>query len=241
MKLANQKYDLVIDPTIALRNRDLLLLRVINAKHYIGYEKTNYQLFDFNIKNEKKHISTVYKRALELIGLNHIDISYDIPLNKDSHERIKIYLSESCLDSFIALNLFGASSTRSFNDNKIYELLEYLKKNTNKPILLLTFPAIARKLKKIACHFSEVFIYEHTKTVFDTIELIRFADLVISPDTSIVHIAVGLNKKLIAFYSLDEQNFIHWQPNNLVETHILRFEHNINEINISEIQAKWLN
>ncbi|AKO31343.1 hypothetical protein RY60_06605 [[Haemophilus] ducreyi] len=109
------------------------------------------------------------------------------------------------------------------------------------PFYTLTFPAIARKLKKIACHFSEVFIYEHTKTVFDTIELIRFADLVISPDTSIVHIAVGLNKKLIAFYSLDEQNFIHWQPNNLVETHILRFEHNINEINISEIQAKWLN
>ena len=37
---SKEQYDLVIDPTIMIRNRDLLLLRLINAKHYIGYQKS---------------------------------------------------------------------------------------------------------------------------------------------------------------------------------------------------------
>lgn len=37
LAIQKEQYDLVIDPTIMIRNRDLLLLRLINAKHYIGY------------------------------------------------------------------------------------------------------------------------------------------------------------------------------------------------------------
>lgn len=43
-QLAKEQYDVVIDPTVTLRNRDLLFLRTMNAKAYIGYDKSDYKI-----------------------------------------------------------------------------------------------------------------------------------------------------------------------------------------------------
>ncbi|WP_307988776.1 glycosyltransferase family 9 protein, partial [uncultured Fusobacterium sp.] len=57
-----------------------------------------------------------------------------------------------------------------------------------------------------------VFIYNKMENIYQSIEFIKRADLVISPDTSIVHIASAFNKNLIAIYSPDKQNFAVWKP-----------------------------
>lgn len=238
--LAQEQYDVVIDPTVTLRNRDLLFLKAISAKHYLGYQKEHYQLFDLNVKERKQHFSEIYRDGLELLGFKQIDTRYDVPLNSQSRQSVANYLAENKINNYIALNLFGAGSARRFSDEKIDELLTYLTKYSNRTIILLTFPEVTEKLMQLAKRYKNVFVYEKTKTVFDSIEIIRFSDLLISPDTSTVHIAAGLHKKIIAFYSGDEQNFTHWHPNNQMETHILRFNKSVNELDFSKIKAEWL-
>lgn len=238
-QLSKEQYDVLIDPTVTLRNRDLLFLRMINAKNYIGYQKENYQLFNFNIPAQKIHFSEIYKQALELVGFNQISTAYDVPYTEKAKQTIKHFLSKNHLESYVAVNFFGAGSARRFNDKSMKSLLDNLTNNTMN-IVLLTFPEVTEKLKTIAKEYKNVFIYEKTETVFDTIELIRNAALVISPDTAIVHIAAGFNKPLIAFYSQDQENFYHWQPNNKAETHILRFNKSVNDLDFSEIKSEWL-
>ena len=56
-----------------------------------------------------------------------------------------------------------------------------------------------------------------SKSILESAALIKFSDLIISPDTSIVHIAAAFNKKLVALY-LDysqqtEKTNIIWGPN----------------------------
>lgn len=240
-KLEKAQYDVVIDPTVTLRNRDLLFLRMIKAKVYIGYDKSDYKLFTWSVKNENQHFAQIYKQALALVGFTKVDTRYDIPQVANSVEAIQEYLLENQIEHFIALNLFGAGSARRFSDEKVIELLTYLNKISTKPIVLLTFPEVTLKLKQIARQFENVFVYENTQTVFDTIELIRHSDVLISPDTSTVHIASGLSKKIIGFYSSDEQNFIHWHPNNKAKTYILRFKHSVNDLDFLQIQPEWLN
>ncbi|WGE32718.1 glycosyltransferase family 9 protein [Actinobacillus genomosp. 2] len=239
-QLAKEQYDVVIDPTVTLRNRDLLFLRTINAKMYIGYDKSDYKIFTLNVQNEQQHFAEIYKQALELAGFVDIDTQYDVPQDEKSDKVIKDYLLNKRLEHFIALNLFGAGSARRFSDEKITELLNYLHKNSDKPIILLTFPEVTSKLKQIASRFENVFVYENTQTVFDTIELIRHSDVLISPDTSTVHIAAGLSKQIIGFYSSDEQNFIHWHPNNKAKTNILRFKQSVNDLDFNQIKPEWL-
>ena len=53
--------------------------------------------------------------------------------------------------------------------------------------------------------------YSESKTIFDSIAILKRAELIISPDTSIVHIADGLNKKIIAFYTSSPNDFIKWK------------------------------
>lgn len=64
-QLAKEQYDVVIDPTVTLRNRDLLFLRTINAKAYIGYDKLDYKIFTASVQNERQHFAQIYKQALE--------------------------------------------------------------------------------------------------------------------------------------------------------------------------------
>ncbi|HDL6318330.1 TPA: glycosyltransferase family 9 protein, partial [Mannheimia haemolytica] len=78
-QLAKEQYDVVIDPTVTLRNRDLLFLRTISAKHYVGYQKQKYRLFDLNVEDRKQHFSEIYQDALALIGFENIETQYDVP------------------------------------------------------------------------------------------------------------------------------------------------------------------
>jgi putative D-glycero-D-manno-heptosyl transferase len=237
--LAKEQYDVLIDPTVTLRNRDLLFLRTINAKNYIGYQKENYKLFNLSIPAQGVHFSEIYKQALERIGFKQVSTAYDIPFTDKAKKNIQYFLVKNNLSSYVTVNFFGASSSRSFNNKAMKSLLDNLTSNTMN-IVLLTFPEVTEKLKALAKEYQNIFVYEKTETVFDTIELIRNAKCVISPDTAIVHIASGFNKPLIAFYSQDEENFNHWQPNNLALTHILRFNKSVNELDFSQIKSEWL-
>lgn len=236
-QLAKESFDFVIDPTHTIRNRDLLFLRLIKAKNYIGYKKENYKIFNLNIKSENLHYAEIYKRTLEAIGFHNIKTNYDIPVDQQSEKDIQKFLQENHLSNYIALNFFGAGSSRSFNDEAIKSLLDNLTSNT---IVLLAFPSVLEKLKTLTEKYNNVFIYENSKTIFHSIALIKNASIVISPDTSIVHIAAGFNKPIIAFYSQDEENFVHWHPNNKAETHILRFHNSVNELDFTQIKPEWL-
>lgn len=69
LMLRKAKYDIVVDPTIFIRNRDLLLLRLIKANQYVGYKKSDYRIFNVNIEGEY-HFSELYRIALEKVGFH---------------------------------------------------------------------------------------------------------------------------------------------------------------------------
>lgn len=242
LRLRREKYDVVLDPTVIVRNRDLLLLRLINAKTYIGYKKSAYRIFNINLEKEC-HFSELYKQALEKLELRTTicNIQYDIPYNSKANEEICHFIQKNQLKDYITINFFGSSSSRKINDQNIIKYIEYMQNITpQKPLVLLSFPEVFEKLQEFSKQFTQVFVFD-TKNIFHTIELIRYSDWLISPDTSTIHIASGLNKKIIALYGDDVENFTHWKPMSQEETHILFYKEDINEIHPEQIKPEWLN
>ncbi|OOF86266.1 glycosyltransferase family 9 protein [Rodentibacter ratti] len=238
--LGKENYDVVIDPTVFLRNRDLLLLRLINAKINIGYQKEGYKLFNQNIPYSAQHFSQVYATALEKVGLTNIDLQYDIPFNQKAAIAISTFLKENQLKDYIALNFFGYFSMKKMSDENIITHLNYLTENIqSKKIVLLSAPDTNDKLIDLAKNFTNVFVYPTTE-IFHTIELIRHCQQLISVDTSTVHIASGFNKPIIAFYHNNEYEFIHWKPMTQSPTHILFFDKTVNEITPDKINLEWI-
>ncbi|PRI92498.1 hypothetical protein BV027_00183 [Haemophilus influenzae] len=173
LSIRKERYDVVIDPTIVLRNRDLLLLRIINASNYIGYKKVDYNIFDINITKDG-HFSEVYKEALAQSNINFSDDSYDIPQDDSTKEEIIQFISDNKLNNFITINFYGAGKNRKFNDTHIIDYLAYIRSHHKCPLVLLSTPDTHKHLSKIANQFDDIFVYSkpHT-TIYHTIELIR--------------------------------------------------------------------
>ena len=58
---------------------------------------------------------------------------------------------------------------------------------------------------------TNVIVAEHTETIRDSAAIIHHADLVVTPDTSIVHIACAYDKPQICVYR-DENELRLWRP-----------------------------
>ena len=240
-KIAKQ-YEVVIDPTVFVRNRDLVLLRMIAAEYNIGYLKSDYSIYNVNIDNPELHFAEVYQEILKKCGLIDINSNYEIPEDSDSNENISYFLEANRLAHYIAVNFFGASRSRKFTKENIIKYLQYFQDTwPNKQIVLLTYPAVTDLLMEISKNFKNVFIYANTTSIFHSIALIKHADLVISPDTAIIHIASGFNKKIIGFYKDNIQNMNHWHPNTESHCDILIFKEDVNEITPNQLPLSPFN
>ncbi|MDU8924846.1 glycosyltransferase family 9 protein [Pasteurellaceae bacterium LIM206] len=241
LEIRKQQYDAVIDPTLFVRNRDLLLLRLINATNYVGYKKSEYKIFNHNLEGEY-HFSEVYQKALDMIGIHVQDTSYDVPENDQVAEEINKFLSINKITDFISINFYGAARIKKVSDENIVKYLRYLTEVTKgKNIVILTYPEVTEKLISLSKGFGNVFLYTKTNGIFHTIELIRHSDLLISTDTSTIHIASGFDKDIIGIYREDKIAFTHWRPKTKGSCHILFYKENINEISPEQILPEWLN
>ena len=239
LRLRKERYDAVIDPTISLKNRDLLLLRLIGAGYYVGYKKQDYHIFNLNVEGDH-HFSELYRLALRQVGFEISNTAYDVPYNKKSAVEIERFLAENHIRRYITVNFYGAYRAKKVNNENIKKYLRYLTEvSESKPLVLLSYPEVTPILKTLAQDYPHIFVHD-TRTIFHTIELIRHCDQLISTDTSTVHIASGLNKKIIAIYKQDEKAFINWRPMSQETTHILFYKENINELSPQAIQPEWL-
>ena len=232
-KLKSLDYDVLIDPTEVLKNKDLFFIRKINAKINYGYAKENYKIFNKNIEKSNEHMQIVYKRTLESLGFKNIEISYDIPEDESSDKKITEFLEENNVKNLIAVNLFGAGKTRKFNFDKSLELLKKLGETYPEyKIILLDSPRDREALHKVMENSKDILYYDKSETIFDSTAIIKKSEIVVSPDTSIVHIGVGLNKKVTAFYSTNKENFDKWGIDS--KNKIIRYNKDINEIDFNK-------
>ena len=76
--------------------------------------------------------------------------------------------------------------------------------------------------------------------ISQTIEIIRSAHSLISPDTATVHIADAFHQPILAFYREDPQNFANWQPQS-PSAQVLFYRHHINEVSPEHISRHLTN
>lgn len=79
--------------------------------------------------------------------------------------------------------------------------------------------------------YNNVHFYADSRSVYDSIEIMRQADYIFSVDTATVHIATGLQKPLLALYNPDEENYKEWHPNNKLSDSIFAQKNNPPNIN----------
>lgn len=244
-KLRVEDYDVLIDPTEVLKNRDLFFIKNINAKINFGYDKGNVNLFSKSINKNSKTMVDVYKEILENLGFCNLDSNYEVPIKVSSEKKIDEYLKSNRIDKYIAMNFFGAGKRRKFTPKKATELIVKVRNEyPEHKIIILNSPrdkkVIFKIIKRIKCldSNSNIFYGEDFKTIYDAISLINKSDIVITPDTAVVHIAKGLKKNIVAFYSENKENYEKWGLSiDEKKNRIYFYNENINNLNINQMDS----
>src|SRR5882757_7696245 len=235
--LRKEHYDVLFEPTVIFRNRDLMFTKIVGAAINIGYDKDNYKSFNKNLQKGKYQAFEIYSRMLLLLGFKEMDTNYELATKPAVEKEIETGMPGLSNEKVIAINLFGASRSRKFDKEKSIALINIvLEKYPSHKIILLSYPAVYEFLEEIIKEINSpnLLLYPKTTTIFHSIALIKKTVLVISPDTAIVHIAEALKKPLVAFYSNDEENFIQWRPR--YNATVLRYTDNVNNIDLEEFK-----
>ena len=203
--LRKNKYDVLFDSTEGLKYKQVYLLNRVNAIVNVGYNKDEYKIYNKNIKqNNTLKMIQIYRQMMESVNVEIKDTKYDVPISEESKKNVAKFLEENNVkDKIIALNFFGASRGRKINEENALIIIKIILENYKYfSIIILDSPndreTIHNILKKT--DNKNVLFFEKSKTILDSISIIKNSDLVVSLDTSILHIAEGLDKKIMAFY-----------------------------------------
>lgn len=203
-KIKEKEYDLLIDFSEMLRVNQMMLINLCEARFNLGLDRKKWKLFDLSVESSKdfkwtEHITNRYLAYLVKLGFRKedIDTSYDIYLKDD--KKYELFFNRIEEDKKIILNPYGASKHKSFNIETLEKIITYLKEKKI-GVILVYFSDKYRELKFLENKYKNVYIPKKIESILDTALLIKKSNCVITPDTSIVHIASTFNKKMIAVY-----------------------------------------
>ena len=240
LQLKKQNYDTLFDSNIQQKNRDLLLIRLTNAKINLGYCKENYNFFQKNVSYQRDHLRVVLQKMLQKIGIEISNLYYDLPYDAKSEQNVETFFKEKNIKNPISLNWFGDHFNKKFDQKNALKLLNILQtKIPNQPIIILIYPQVKEKVKSWLknVNLSDIFIYEKTEQIEDNIEIIKKSIGLITPDTSLIHIASALGIKILGFYDQSPKTHLEWSPVD-TEYEMIFYKKTVNDINFSEVEQK---
>lgn len=242
--LKKQSYEYLIDPKDHFSRESLIFARIVKAKTKIGYNKPGQKNFDISVPNSQdnkfKHAVQRYMNALELIN---IPIPKDIPrpeLFSDDKSALYIreYLKKLNSKPYILINISASSETRIWNEDNWIELLNNF--DGDYEIIVSSIMADTFITKKLKDNIPHLHIFQ-SSTFFDIIELVKHSELVITPDTSLVHIASAFNKPILALFDDNDDNFYKFRPLSTIQEVVRSSnpELGINGISVSDVKTDF--
>jgi len=210
-KLNRNKYDLIIDPCLSETPvHRMKLFRDINARFVIGLNKQSdisHYTVSVPYKNEKQHVTELLSLISKSIGVKATgNFTYSLHFPDVVLEEVRHFLSPWENKKKILINAFAGTPERNFSQQQLLEIINTINKNSRE-VKIITLD----HRNEIAVPLPENVVKNPFYTLHHVMALIKESDMVITPDTSIVHIAAAWKKPLIAVYKNSPNNNM-WAP-----------------------------
>lgn len=212
------KVDVLVHLSPRMKMKDLYFLKQVNASVVAGLDDdVNFVNLKLGKKTSSLHFADKFRALLSGLGVSQTDnISYQVPINPDSIERVKAFVADTKSVQLIAFNPFGSGGSRKLSAESIRKALQILTRQFEHAHIVLLHSPETINTVEVVCEsneFNNVIYHQDCRSIYDAIAMIKCADAVISVDTAIVHIATGLKKPVMGLYNPDKDNYAAWHPN----------------------------
>jgi len=248
LKLRKKSFDVCIELEHSVIPHAIFRLKIINPKKIISIHKdgrygvkgSELQLYDYFTKKDKKnHFGKIWLDTLIFFGITPSSYRYDIFLSNIERDRAKSFVFSLGNKIKIGINIEGSFPEKSIQKNELKQICSGLFNNySNIKIVVLTSPNRVSKTNKIASELDLDFVIPSytTKTIIDVAALIEQLDLIISPDTSIVHVASAFDKPVVSIHENNKHSFRLWSPSStLSKTVFARSNYGLFDFDVDKI------
>lgn len=238
-EINSQNYDCIIDSHDDVSSTASMFIALSNCKFKAALEKSNSKLFTHTVKRPDATIKHPVERIMEIskiFGINpdleNINILFN--LSNDSISIAKDFLQNNFKNdkSTIGINLFAGSNARFWGIENYKMLINYLKgKNYN--IFLITPESKLDEAKRIS-GIVPVF----SGNLNSVAAIISLSDLLITPDTSLVHIASAFKTPVFGLFVHYNSNEVIWSPYKSKFDCVITKEPTLKNISFDEVSHK---
>jgi len=198
--LAKNNYDVVIDMGDKISPFHLLLLKTLNASNVVGFNKKGFNIYNKSLDyiGYSSHVTERYQLLMESFDFIAFSTDYDIHVPDAVRSEINEFMSGISAPYKIVINPYAADPRRDMSLSQLNALIERVKQEWQQvEVIVVGDPARIKQLTHLDA------IINPYPTLTGACEIVRLADMVISPDTAIVHIAAAWKKPLVSLYGND--------------------------------------
>ncbi len=246
--LRKEHYDMILDFNDNPSTTSAMIFKFVSARVKAGYDFSKYELYlNFKVKPIKKENSHIIER------MNNFLLQLGIEANEKlvkpffyvgSKEQAEVENELSLVSKskhLIAINISAGAKIRCWDIKNWDLLLQLISDEYKNCYFLLLATKDDRVLQKqLASYLGSENCFEgKLASIQHFAAYIKSADLLITPDTSAVHIASSFGIPTIALYPNPEWNYVSWQPYRVAHQSIKSSTENINDISFLEVFIKF--
>ncbi len=222
-RMRRQHYDLVID-TMDIKFGKVLSLVLIHPTWLIGSSgfasrygiwNADLKLYDHLVQWRPIHTTDWLLGFLQPLGIEYDNSAMEFPLGEDSKTFADDFLKPHMGRCLIGLNAEASDTARSIHDSEIIEICRGIRRrHDNSVIILFSSPHLRKHADKLIATsgLDHVVAERGSKNIFDAAALVSRLDVMISPDTSFIHIAAAYDIPTVGIYRNDKNHIQTWGP-----------------------------
>jgi ADP-heptose:LPS heptosyltransferase len=220
--IRREKYDFVIDLMDNPSATSTVICLLSDARWTVGLRKDNAYAYDIVvplISRKDAHIVDRIARLLVPFGIDpsaeDLRIRFNVPGYATEFSNRVFEQNKLIRGKTMGINISAGHEVRFWGIDNFRTLITLLaSKYRNKPILLLSKPSHKSLALQISDGFDNVVLAPPTNSFDEFAGLIRNLGLLITPDTSAVHLAAAFSVPSVVMYVQSDKNLRIWEPYN---------------------------
>jgi len=224
LKLLRKKFDVCIELEHSVIPHAIIRLKIIKPKKVVsiykdgryGVKGSELALYDFYTKKSKsKHFADIWLETLSFFQLKGLSNKYDIFLSDKENDRAKKFIGKYKKNIKIGINLKGSFKEKQIYPDKLYSICKKIyAHDDNVQIIILNAQSDSVRINNLVSKMNFKFIVPAypTENILHAAALIRQFDLIITPDTSITHIASAFDVPIVTIHENNNDSYRLWKP-----------------------------
>jgi len=209
-------FDLWIDPKDHPSRESRLFARIGRYRTAVGFNTPGKpRVFTHSVIPHTEqvgvHMSTHCLRTLEPLGIYAQDARPALGVDPQAAQRLCEFLKEHAVSAYCLVNISGAIPDRTWQTEKWIGLINTIARESDGYFLICCLPRDYVQARQILQFTTKTCLYE-TPSIVEVIAAVARADLVLTVDTSIVHIASAFNKPIVSLQPNIYHNYTKYRP-----------------------------